>query len=52
MRPLSLKTDVIKKRNRSGASSRDTQSRASGRNTASGRSSGANEKNPSALPNT
>ena len=52
MRPLSLKTDVIKKRNRSGASSRDTQSRGSGRNSASGRSSGATEKNPSALPNT
>lgn len=52
MRPLSLKTDVIKKRNRSGASTRDTQSRGTGRNTASGRSTGANEKNPGALPNT
>lgn len=52
MRPLSLKTDVIKKRNRSAASTRDTQSRGTGRNSASGRSTGANEKNPGALPNT
>lgn len=52
MRPLSLKTDVIKKRNRSGASTRDTQSRGSGRNTASGRNASTTEKNARVMPDT